>query len=306
MFVAEFSSFVTSHALADWTIEQISDYFGVPGTSAWRSCRRVCVVIVKVLLPRFVVWPRSGAAIDSVAAGFFEKAGMPRVLGAIDVTHIPIHPSYEFKYYYMDRKGIASISCQAVVDARRRFLSVDIGWPGSVHDARVFVMSDLGRSMDSAASAARTIPLNHYLVADKGYPLTPFMLTPYDDAVERSEMREEDAAISLYNAKHRVTRVVVECAFGILKKKLTALGGRRYGPHWTSIMTSAAVTLHNLHIEVKQAENPTSSDSEEDSGSLGSSDGEQEMGASVQPSYGTAAMRMGGEAMRVRVAQELV
>ena len=39
---------------------------------------------------------------------------------------------------YYNRKGYHSIILQAIADHRYCFTDINIGWPGSVHDARVF------------------------------------------------------------------------------------------------------------------------------------------------------------------------
>ena len=63
--------------------------------------------------------------------------------GAIDGSHIPVRaPTLNHTDYY-NRKGWYSIIIQAVVDHNYIFRDVCIGWPGSVHDARVFANSAL-------------------------------------------------------------------------------------------------------------------------------------------------------------------
>ena len=47
------------------------------------------------------------------------------------------------KKVYYNRKGFYSVNVQAVVDHNLLFTDLYIGWPGSVHDARVLVNSAL-------------------------------------------------------------------------------------------------------------------------------------------------------------------
>ena len=69
--------------------------------------------------------------------------GVPTGRGAIDGTHIPIiHPDESASDYY-NRKGYYSVIMQAMVDFHGLFIDAYIGWPGKVHDARVFVNSYL-------------------------------------------------------------------------------------------------------------------------------------------------------------------
>ena len=59
-------------------------------------------------------------------------------IGAIDGTHIPIVVPSEKLVQYMCRKGCTTQNVMPVCDFDMRFTFVLAGWPGSVHDMRVF------------------------------------------------------------------------------------------------------------------------------------------------------------------------
>ena len=67
----------------------------------------------------------------------------PMRVGAIDGTHIPIRAPMESHVEYVNRKGYHSILMQAVVDSTYLYRDVVIGWPGSVHDARIFSNTEI-------------------------------------------------------------------------------------------------------------------------------------------------------------------
>ena len=69
---------------------------------------------------------------------FHKETDFRMCAGAIDGTHIPIRSATESYAEYLNRKGYHSILMQALVDARYIYRDAIIGWPGSVHDARVF------------------------------------------------------------------------------------------------------------------------------------------------------------------------
>ena len=71
-----------------------------------------------------------------------EKWAFPSCAGAIDGTHIPIQAPLESRTDYIKRKSYQSIVMQALVDSKYLFRDVVIGWPGSVHDARVLSNSE--------------------------------------------------------------------------------------------------------------------------------------------------------------------
>ena len=66
---------------------------------------------------------------------------------AIDGCHIPVRPPALNHTDYYNRKGWYSVILQAVVDDKYLFRDVMVGWPGSVHDARVLSKSQLYRKV---------------------------------------------------------------------------------------------------------------------------------------------------------------
>lgn len=101
-----------------------------------------CRAIVDRLMPAYIKFP-SGDALSDVVEGFEQSFHFPQCAGAIDGSHIPITPRALNHTDYYNRKGSYSVILQAVVDHRYLFRDMNIGWPGSVHDARVLVNSAL-------------------------------------------------------------------------------------------------------------------------------------------------------------------
>ena len=61
----------------------------------------------------------------------------------MDGSHIPIVSPQECPADYCIRKGWHSVILQGTIDHQGRFIDVSVGWPGRVHDARVFANSSL-------------------------------------------------------------------------------------------------------------------------------------------------------------------
>ena len=59
-------------------------------------------------------------------------------IGAIDGTHIRVTVAEKLKVQYTNRKGYTSQNVLAICDFDMRFTFVVAGWPGSVHDTRVW------------------------------------------------------------------------------------------------------------------------------------------------------------------------
>lgn len=64
-------------------------------------------------------------------------------LGAIDGSHVRIDKPVEDADSYINRKQYFSLHIQGTVNHNLKFLDVFIGYPGSVHDARVFKNSSI-------------------------------------------------------------------------------------------------------------------------------------------------------------------
>lgn len=95
------------------------------------------------LTDRFIRWPASEQSKQDIARKFEEKAGFPAVLGAIDGTHIQIHPPDKHSQSYGNRKSYHSLILQAVFLPDMTCSHCYCGWPGSVHDTRVLRNSNL-------------------------------------------------------------------------------------------------------------------------------------------------------------------
>ena len=120
----------------------LSALFGLGRATVGKIVVETCHAIATHLLPHCVQIPQQ-ENLREIVEGFEILWGFPQAAGAIDGTHIPIIRPDESASDYYNRKGYYSIIMQAMVDHRGWFMDVYIGWPGKVHDARVFVNSAL-------------------------------------------------------------------------------------------------------------------------------------------------------------------
>lgn len=143
-----------------------------------------------------------------------------------------IAPGPEIEFAYVNRKNQHSLNVQAISTADRRFINVVIKSPGSAHDAKVFRESNIG--IELATGTKKGV-----LLGDSGYGLTPFLLTPYDNPATAAERR--------FNAAHKKTRVRVEQALGVLKRRFACLHfGIRMSPSRCCAVIAACFVLHNI------------------------------------------------------------
>ena len=152
----------------------------------------------------------SGDGLTDVVRGFKEKFGIPQFAGSIDRSHMPITPPTMNHTNYYIHKGWYSVLVQAVVDHDYLFRDLCVGWPGSVHDARVLANSTLFKNTTSGellqGEEVQIIAgqaLRMYLIGDSAYPLLPWLIKPFSF----SSLNSQQITVSR-------ARVVVEIAFG--------------------------------------------------------------------------------------------
>lgn len=213
----------------------VVDMHGLHKSTTHRCVRRVTSLIHRQLFPQEVRWPETGAL--SIAQGFFERAGFPKVGGCIDGSLIPIDGPGSRERGFVDRKGDHSINCMAVCGPDHQFYFASARWPGSVHDSRILRCSSLFEEWET--KGWRPFP-GALLLGDSGYPLLGWLLTP----VTRPGF--SDDGIRRYLRRHKSTRCIVECAFGILKEKFPCLNELRLRPEVAGRVILSCMTLHNI------------------------------------------------------------
>ncbi|XP_031328585.1 putative nuclease HARBI1 [Photinus pyralis] len=174
--------------------------------------------------------------------GFKKKKSFPGVLGAIDGCHIDIKAPKESSVMYVNRKGRPSIILQAVCDHNCSFTDCFIGFPGSVHDARVFSKS----GMQERCNNDQFFPNDSHILGDSAYPLSQHVLVPYKDNGHLTRKQTK------FNVIHASTRVTIERAFGLLKGRWRRLNYLELhcSAHIPSTIMAACV-LHNFCIKNK-------------------------------------------------------
>ena len=211
-------------AITLWVLATPSEYrtiahlFGIARCTVCVIVKETCQAIVWKLVPLYISFP-FGEDLKEVLTGFKEKWGVPQCAGSVDGTHIPITPPLMNHTDYYNRKGWYSVVTQAVVDHNGLFRDVYVGWPGSVHDARVFTNSSLYRKAnngellqgDTLQVRGGNVPI--FLIGDSAYPLLPWLLKPFPFSISMPNDHKT------YNYRLSRGRVIVEIAFGRLKAR---------------------------------------------------------------------------------------
>ena len=197
--------------------------------------------LVNTHLSHHIAWP-TGEAVHTSQL-HFQTAGFPNTVCALDGCHIPIvKPFCNNPIAYYNRKQFYSIILTGFCDSERRFCHVNVGHPGSWHDARAFRYTDVARQLELNPQAL--VPEGRHIIADSAYPLSLHLMKPYRDNGHLTVRQRR------FNRKLNAARVAIEHAFGILKTKFRRLKCL----HMKEVANiSAAVTtcciLHNICLD---------------------------------------------------------
>jgi hypothetical protein len=227
-------------------------------------CKRVIIAILS--LKRILVkWP-TGENKQNTLEGFKNIGGMENVIGAIDGSHVVLaNAPLKQPETYWNRKKRYSIQLQGIVDYRGIFIDYEIGWPGSVHDAKVYKNSYFYHNV------SKIIKGEEYLLGDSAYPISTFLIKPFVNSQIPSQIR--------FNVIHSLHRVVVENAFGRLKNRFIALKELNTRKVSTAVkFTECAIILHNfLELNNDNIEELYEEEEEEDDDDDDGNDSEEEI-----------------------------
>ena len=216
----------------------VADRFGVSTATAFRLYWRTVKAIVRSIAPEVIRWPHGDELVQVRKA--FAAFGLRGAVGAIDCTHINVHPPTSFSKAFLDRKRQHSIIAQAVVDHRGLVRDLVSGAAGSNHDSSVFFASKLyKRIMDGDIVGG-----NDFLLADSGYRCLRFLITPYDFRSGFITPMQER-----FNLAHSRARVVVERTFGLVKGRYRILLDSVEGASDdVNLVVLACFALHNFGL----------------------------------------------------------
>ena len=105
--------------------------------------RQTCEAILTEYGDKVLQCPHTSDALKQVAAKFSSRWNFHHTLGAIDGKHVAIGCLKNGGLLYYNYKGFHSIKLLALVDAKYKFLWVDVGTNGSSSDAQIFNDCDL-------------------------------------------------------------------------------------------------------------------------------------------------------------------
>ena len=229
------------------------------GKSTVSEILRQVVSAISTHLGHLIAWP-VGRRLVRTAAGFQSKQWFPNCIGAIDGSHIYVaSPSNTIVAAdHRNRYKSFSILLQGVVDSKCYFTSINTGPPGSLHDSAHFKSTELYRKVeegimggfhDDPLTWGTGLSFPPYIVADRGYPLLSWCITPFKMGPLGLALTQEE---TWFNRKHSSTRMSVERGFGILKSRFKEIGTKSsLKLNFLPTVVHACCVLHNILLASK-------------------------------------------------------
>ncbi|GFN91936.1 nuclease harbi1 [Plakobranchus ocellatus] len=235
------------------TFRSVADRFGISKGSLHMIISRVSRALMEIA-PEIIKFPQNTEDCKTLCKGF-EK--FPKTIGCVDGTYIPMAgKSQEKRSAYVCRHGYCAMHVQVTCESNLKIIDISTGYPGSVHDARVFRNSQICEKMETFQE--------FHLLGDSAYPLKMGIMTPYKDYGCLTNMEKK------YNYIHSSLRNCVERCIGLLKGKWRRL--KNFDCQDDILMCRcivACAVLHNLIIDLEAVND---NDMEPDETFLGAED----------------------------------
>ncbi|XP_067625184.1 uncharacterized protein [Eurosta solidaginis] len=220
-------------------------YIAMGRSTVSKVLKEVLRILEKYLCPRWIKLRMTESELTQSKQYFQQHFGIPGVIGCIDGTHIQItKPNKDHSIFY-NRKGYFSMNAMIICDYNMVIRSVDGRHPGSSHDALIWSVS---KANDSFQRRYENRERGSWLLGDAGYPLQPFLLTPFRNP-------QAYTAEHTFNQKHCSGRNIVERTIGVLKSRFRCLARTlQYQPEKVIQIINVCCALHNICIHYKVQE----------------------------------------------------
>lgn len=159
------------------------------GATTVRRCILQTIIAINAEFQKKVLPKHITSSWKNIAKDFLNRWNFPNCLGAVDGKHVEMFCPRKSGSLFFNYKRSFSINLMAVVDARYRFIMIDIGSYGSNADSAIFSNCFFGNNFISKSGVLKVpedknLPgtqtcVPHVLVGDEAFGLKTNLLTPY-------------------------------------------------------------------------------------------------------------------------------
>ena len=237
--------FVLGCSGTDSNYKKIGSRFGISHGLVQIFVDRCTRAVLSELRNDAIVWPDADGR-KYISRRIQEKYGFPNCIGMLDGTVLPLafKPTlYGEEYWY--RKGGYAVHCLIICDDETRIMDFLVGWPGSVHDNRVW------SNADQLQNFQRYFSRLQYLLADSAFTTSAHIISALKCMRGVHVLPKEH---ELFNTLLAKARIKVEHCIGLLKNRFQCLRGLRTVIKDEESMrriidrVSVCITLHNLLV----------------------------------------------------------
>ncbi|XP_050340632.1 putative nuclease HARBI1 isoform X1 [Bactrocera neohumeralis] len=169
----------------------IGNMFGIGKSTVCSILIDFCHEVWRCLWPLYLKkFPMNEIQLREYLNGF-ESLGFPQVLGAIDGCHIEVRPAAEDAVDYYNYKGWYSTVLLALVDARCRFIYINVGSPGRCNDSSIFERSSLKCELAQStifkdmSKQISSVNVPVVLLGDSAFKFDEHLMKPYPFCVNQ-------------------------------------------------------------------------------------------------------------------------
>jgi hypothetical protein len=199
---------------SDANYKRVASRFKISNGTVKIFVDRCTKAVLELLENDAVFWPDS-ADRRTIAKRIQEKYGFPHCIGFLDGTIFPLEfkPSLFGEEYY-SRKGCWSVHCLIICDDETRILDFLVGWPGSVHDNRVWLQSKQCMEYNKFFSKLQ------YVLADSAFTSSMHCISAFKKLRGVSTLPLDKEMFNTLLAKARIR---IEHCIGLLKNRFPCL-----------------------------------------------------------------------------------
>ncbi|XP_043481896.1 putative nuclease HARBI1 [Leptopilina heterotoma] len=139
-----------------------------------RSIHEVTSLIDLNLAKEFVKFPISRSRRQEISNKFERIVGFPGIIGAVDCTFVIMISPSEEEHNHVNRHNQHAKNVQIVCDNELVILNVNAAHAGSSHDSFIWKNSAAREELNRSHVEGQSWKV----LADSGYPLEPWTMTP--------------------------------------------------------------------------------------------------------------------------------
>lgn len=239
--------FYCRYLATGYAFRSLAFAFRVGKTTVSDIVLETCTAIWDELRDEFMPQPMT-EHLQNAINSYYKRWKFPNCFGSIDGKQCQIKCPPNTGSEYFNYLHYYSIILQAVADADKKFIAIEVGGKGKQSDGGTFIASTLFRLLESGKFnvpppqmlPGSAIALPNVLIGDEAYPLKPYLMRPYPRRSLTPQKKN-------FNDRLSSARKCVECAFGILYSKWRFLAKDiETLPERACIYIKCACILHNF------------------------------------------------------------